>query len=101
MAYINIDNKNIHYKQYGSGEAVVFLNGMLMSTNSWSPFIKTVSKNYNMITIDLLDQGKSDSSNGEYTIGTQVEILKKFLNKLLNRVNAWDVLWENCFRFYL
>ncbi|NMB07797.1 MAG: alpha/beta hydrolase [Tissierellia bacterium] len=88
MTYINIDNKNIHYKQYGKGEAILFLNGMLMSTNSWSPFIKTVSKNYNMITIDLLDQGKSDSSNGEYTIDTQVEILKKFLNKLgLKRVN--------------
>lgn len=82
MAYINIDNKNIHYKQYGSGEAVVFLNGMLMSTNSWSPFINTVSKKYNMITIDLLDQGKSDSSNGEYSIDTQVEILKEFLDKL-------------------
>lgn len=24
MTYINIDNKNIHYKQYGKGEAILF-----------------------------------------------------------------------------
>ena len=82
MPYINICNKNIHYKQYGKGESIVFLSGMLMSTNSWSPFIKTVSKNYNMITIDLLDQGKSDGSNGDYNVELQVEILKEFLDKL-------------------
>ena len=88
MPYINIDNKNIHYKQYGDGEVIVFLNGMLMSTNSWSPFIRTVSKDYNMITVDLLDQGRSDSPDGEYTLDTQVEILKKFLDELgLDKVN--------------
>ena len=82
MPYINIMNKNIYYKEYGNGEPVVFLNGMMMATNSWSPFIKTVSKNYRMITIDLLDQGKSDSYEGSYTIETQAGFLKGFLDKL-------------------
>ncbi|WP_025640450.1 alpha/beta fold hydrolase [Schnuerera ultunensis] len=82
MPYVNIMNKNIYYKKYGNGEPVVFLNGMMMATNSWSPFIKTVSKNYRMITVDLLDQGKSDSYEGGYTITTQADFLKEFLDKL-------------------
>lgn len=88
MPYININNKNIYYKQYGTGDPVVFLNGVIMSTNSWSPFIKAVAKNYNMITVDLLDQGKSDSCEDKYTLNTQAQILKDFLDELkLKKVN--------------
>lgn len=82
MPYINIDGKNIYYREYGSGEPVVFLNGVMMSTSSWAPFIKTVSKDYRMITVDLLDQGRSDSCENEYTIETQSEILKEVIDNL-------------------
>lgn len=88
MSYITINNKNIYYKQYGEGEAIVFLNGMLMSTNSWSPFIRTVSKNYNMVAVDLLDQGKTDDFDKYYTIDTQVQILYRVLSELkFDKVN--------------
>ena len=66
MPYIKILDKKIYYKEYGDGEAIVFLNGMMMSTNSWSPFTKEVSRDYRMITVDLLDQGRSDSSEYNY-----------------------------------
>lgn len=82
MPYMNIMNKNIYYKEYGSGDPIVFLNGMMMATNSWSPFTKEVSRDYRMITVDLLDQGRSDSSEYNYTIDTQVEFLKQFLDQL-------------------
>ena len=78
MPYINISGKNIFYKEYGSGEPIIFLNGVMMSTNSWSPFIKTLSRDFKMVTVDLLDQGRSDSYEDDYTIDTQVEILKVF-----------------------
>lgn len=88
MPYINIMGKNIYYKEYGSGEPIVFLNGVMMSTNSWSPFIKPLSSKYKMITVDLLDQGKSDSSESQYTIDIQAEILENFLNRLgLNKIH--------------
>lgn len=87
MPYVNIDNRNIYYKEHGSGDPVVFLNGVMMSTNSWAHFIKIVSKNYRMITVDLLDQGRSDNGE-EYTIATQTEILYEFLDRLgLKKVN--------------
>lgn len=88
MPYIRIRDKNIYYKEYGKGEPIVFLNGVMMGTNSWSPFIPIVSKEYRMITVDLLDQGKSDNYEGEYSIDTQVQIFKYFLDQLkLNKVH--------------
>ena len=82
MPYVKILDKNIYYREYGSGEPIVFLNGMMMSTSSWTPFAKIVSKDYKMITVDLLDQGRSDSCEDNYTIDTQVEFLNQFLKKL-------------------
>ncbi|MCF6466137.1 alpha/beta fold hydrolase [Clostridium sp. Cult2] len=82
MPYITINNKKIYYKEYGHGEPIVFLNGVMMSTNSWSPFIRTISKDYRMIVVDLIDQGKSDSHEEEYTVETQADFLKEFLDKL-------------------
>ena len=82
MPYMNIMNKNIYYKEYGSGDPIVFLNGMMMGTNSWSPFTNKLSKDYRTITVDLLDQGRSDSSEDSYNIDVQVEFLKQFLQEL-------------------
>ena len=82
MPYINIMDKKIYYREYGNGEPVIFLNGVMMSTNSWSPFIETVSKNYRLVVVDLLDQGRTASFDMEYTIDTQAELFKEFLDKL-------------------
>lgn len=79
MPYLSINNKNIYYREYGSGEKVVFLNGLMMSTSSWAPFINIFSREFKMILVDLIDQGRSDSGDSEYLIDSNVEILKKFL----------------------
>jgi len=82
MPYVNIDGKKLYYREYGSGTPIVFLNGIMMSTASWIPFVDTVSKEYRMITVDLLDQGRSDDCEEGYTIDIQASFLMKFLDKL-------------------
>lgn len=82
MPYVRINGKNIYYREYGNGEPFVFLNGVMMTTSSWSYIAKDVSKYYRMILVDLLDQGKSDSCEEGYTVETQAE----FLNGLLERL---------------
>lgn len=82
MPYINIDNKEIFYREFGEGEAVVFLNGLMMSTSSWMAFVPTVSKKYKMITVDLLDQGRTQSCDKEYTIEDQAVLLNKLISHL-------------------
>ncbi len=93
MPYVKILDKNIYYREYGSGEPIVFLNGMMMSTSSWTPFAKIVSKDYKMITVDLLDQGRSDSCEDKYTIDTQGG---EFLNQFLGELNLKKkfIYWE-------
>lgn len=82
MPYVHVKDKNIYYREYGSGEPIVFLNGVMMTTSNWLQLAKTVSKDYKVILVDLLDQGRSDSCEKEYTIDTQAEILDGFLQEL-------------------
>lgn len=82
MPYVRINSKNIYYREYGNGEPFVFLNGVMMTTSSWSYIAKDVSKYYRMILVDLLDQGKSDSCEEGYTVETQAELLNSLLEIL-------------------
>ncbi len=82
MPYVDVDGKRLYYREYGTGIPVVFLNGVMMSTGSWIPFVNTVSKEYRMITVDLLDQGRSDDCEEGYTVDTQANFLNKFLDRL-------------------
>ncbi|WP_454054243.1 alpha/beta fold hydrolase [Clostridium sp. Marseille-Q7071] len=81
MPKLNIEDYNIHYESYGSGEPIIFLSGILMSTISWHPFRKSFN-DYNLILIDLIDQGQSSSANFQYDQNLQVEILYKVIEKL-------------------
>lgn len=82
MAYQVIQDKNIYYEEYGEGEVLVLLNGIMMSTASWLPFIDVLSKEYKVLLIDLIDQGRSDKVEYEYDQGMHVEMLKELLEKL-------------------
>lgn len=82
MPYLRIKDKKIYYREYGEGEVVVFLNGMMMSTTSWLPFVKGFSKEYKILLVDLIDQGRSDKVDIDYTQDMHVETLKELLEKL-------------------
>ena len=44
MAYMEIKGKKIYFEKHGEGEVLVLLNGIMMSTASWLPFIDILSK---------------------------------------------------------
>jgi 3-oxoadipate enol-lactonase len=81
MPKISIMGKELFYETYGEGEPIIFLNGIMMSTLSWKPFIKAFSR-YKMILLDLIDQGNSDKADDEYTQLLHVEMLKELFDKL-------------------
>jgi pimeloyl-ACP methyl ester carboxylesterase len=89
MPFFKFQNKNIYYETYGQGKPILLLNGLMMSTRSWIPFIETFSENNQLLLIDFLDQGQSEKLSGqEYAQSIQVELLHEFLNHLkLERVN--------------
>lgn len=82
MPYEVIDNKKMYYEIHGEGEAIVFLNGIMMSTTSWTPFLNLLSSKYRVVLVDLLDQGRSDKADGFYTQDMHIEMLNKLLIKL-------------------
>ncbi|MDF2892284.1 MAG: alpha/beta hydrolase [Clostridia bacterium] len=82
MPFIEVSGKKMYYETYGEGVPLVLLNGIMMSTASWSGFIKPFSTNYKLVLLDLVDQGKSDKADGPYTQDIHVDMLKEFFDKL-------------------
>lgn len=82
MPNIEYEGKKINYSVYGRGKPIVFLNGIFMSIASWEQFIPTCSKNNQLILIDFIDQGKSDSASEQYTQALQIEIIQAVLTEL-------------------
>ncbi|MCL2201048.1 MAG: alpha/beta hydrolase [Oscillospiraceae bacterium] len=78
----NFDGKDIHYEVYGEGPALVVLNGIMMSTASWKPFISAFSKNNKLVLIDFLDQGQSHKMDGGYPFTIQADVIKCVLDTL-------------------
>ncbi len=94
MAYLNFRGKQIYYDVQGKGEPLVLLNGIMMSTLSWEPFVKTLSSYVQLIRLDFLDQGRSDKMVGEapYTQDLQVEVLRAVLDELqLSQVHLMGI----------
>ena len=83
MAQVNFDGRTVYYKVCGTqGEPIVILNGIMMSTASWTPFIKEFSKNNIAIFVDFLDQGQSSRETAPYDHSLQVKALDEVLKVL-------------------
>lgn len=83
MAFFDFEGKKVYYEIHGeSGEPLLILNGIMMSTNSWKPMLKNLSKNNIAILVDFLDQGQSSRMTEGYTHAIQVRLLDALLQIL-------------------
>ncbi len=83
MAIFEFEGRRIYYERHGHGRPFLLLNGIMMSTRSWLPFIETLSQHNQLLLVDLLDQGQSDKLVGAtYTQAVQVKMLFALLNHL-------------------
>jgi pimeloyl-ACP methyl ester carboxylesterase len=83
MSTFKFRDKNIFYVVEGQGKPIIILNGIMMSTRSWSPFVGSLSEKNQLIRFDFLDQGQSDKLIGEtYTQDIQVELIKALMEHL-------------------
>ncbi|MCL2170448.1 MAG: alpha/beta hydrolase [Defluviitaleaceae bacterium] len=79
---IDFNGKAIYVEVHGEGEPLVLLNGIMMSTLSWSQFISALSKNNKLILLDLLDQGQSHKMSEDYPVTLQADVVKCVLDEL-------------------
>ncbi|MFW5888994.1 MAG: alpha/beta fold hydrolase [Bacillota bacterium] len=85
MSIFKYENKEIFYQVDGKDELpkLMILNGIMMSTKSWEPFIDNLTNHFQVIRLDFLDQGRSTKlPNKTYTQDIQVELIKALLDKL-------------------
>lgn len=75
MPKVLIQGKNIYYETYGDGEPIVILNGIMMSTGSWDPFIDVFARKNKLVLVDFIDQGQSDKVEDAYSQDLHVEML--------------------------
>lgn len=83
MSYFSYQGRNVYYTIDGSGTPFIILNGIMMSTKSWQPFINAFTKDNMVIRVDFLDQGQSDKLNNQsYTHEIQVDLVKTLIDHL-------------------
>ncbi|WP_461207071.1 alpha/beta fold hydrolase [Clostridium sp. DL1XJH146] len=88
---MDIKGYEINYEIYGEGEPLVMLNGIMMSSASWKPFLD-ILKEKKLILIDLIDQGLSGKGKEEYTQEIHVDIIKELLDNLgIKKVNLFGI----------
>lgn len=83
MAEFYYEGKKVHYEIHGeSGEPLVILNGIMMSTASWKSFVPNFSRSNVAILLDFLDQGQSERLTESYDHSLQVSVLEALLDLL-------------------
>ena len=90
MATFQFNNYQVHYELDGdlNKPVLLLLNGIMMSTKSWEPFVEAFTDKTCLLRVDMLDQGESDTVKAPYTQAIQVDMLVALLNHLkLNKVH--------------
>lgn len=88
MAELIFQNKKVYYEVHGTeGAPIVLLNGIMMSTASWKPFIEAMSQHNHVILVDFFDQGQSARLEGQtYDHSLQVALLDAVLEEVSGQV---------------
>jgi pimeloyl-ACP methyl ester carboxylesterase len=74
-------SNKIYYEVHGEGKPLVILNGIMMSTISWSLFLDKLD-GFKIILLDFIDQGNSSRLEEEYHHDIQVECVDAVVNEL-------------------
>ncbi|MBC7195130.1 MAG: alpha/beta hydrolase, partial [Caldisericia bacterium] len=87
-----INETKIYYEIYGEGETVAFLNGIFMSTQSFSNFLPLFSINYQVLLHDFRGQWNSGKEGEKYSLELHSEDFYFLLKNLnIKKVNIVGV----------
>ncbi len=90
MSFFTHRGKSVFYQEEGTGAPILILNGIMMSTKSWVPFVPSLSAQNRLIRVDFFDQGQTDKLPGEsYTQEIQIDLLVGLVDHLrLDKVHV-------------
>jgi pimeloyl-ACP methyl ester carboxylesterase len=81
MSFILFDTKLIYFKVSGQGPSIVLLHGFTESQKIWDHYVRALSKDFRVITIDLPGHGKSESIAAVHTMELQADLVYAILRK--------------------
>jgi pimeloyl-ACP methyl ester carboxylesterase len=81
MPNISFNGKRIFYTDSGQGKPIVFLHGFTESHKIWKHFVKALSNEFRIITIDLPGHGKSECVAEVHTMELQADVVHTILKK--------------------
>ncbi|MEB5759095.1 alpha/beta fold hydrolase [Mammaliicoccus sciuri] len=79
--FLTKENVAIHYNTKGSGYPIILLHGVFQDMDVFEPLIKKLSKNYQVISIDLRGHGLSDTPH-DSRVDDYISDIKQLLNAL-------------------
>ena len=89
MAELVFQGKKVHYEVHGTeGTPIVLLNGIMMSTVSWRPFLPAMTRQNRGVLVDFFDQGNSARIEAGYDHGIQVELLDAVLAAVAQQLSV-------------
>ncbi|MFN0158666.1 MAG: alpha/beta fold hydrolase [Bacteroidota bacterium] len=85
MSFIRSNDATIYYEEYGTGEPLILLPGLLGTIEShWRRFVPELGKHFRTIAVDLRGHGRTNNPSQTLSINT-------FLNDLENLFNALEI----------
>lgn len=86
MPFFKYKEKNIHFKNEGSGKAVVLIHGFLENLSMWDEITESLAKTNQVIRLDLPGFGKSECVGKIHSMKLFAECLHQLLLELqINR----------------
>jgi len=79
---INFQYHQLYYSLSGKGQTIVLLHGFLESMDIWSEFSSQLSKEFQVISIDLPGHGKSSCISETHSMDLMAESVKAVMDHL-------------------
>jgi pimeloyl-ACP methyl ester carboxylesterase len=77
--FVAVEGMQVHYRRCGKGEPILLLHDANSSLHTWSGWIDSLSKNYEVITLDLPGFGLTGPHpRGSYSTFMYVNFLEQF-----------------------
>ena len=80
--FVDVDGVHVHYRELGSGPAVVMIHGFGASLESWAGVAPAVATDHRVIAVDLKGFGWTSRPEGDYSPAAQAHLVWGVLDKL-------------------
>ncbi|WP_446831334.1 alpha/beta fold hydrolase [Candidatus Foliamicus sp.] len=81
--FASIDGARIHYRDEGSGPAVVLIHANFASLIGWDPWVEALQDSYRVVRFDMTSHGLSGAdATGDYTLARTVQLMERLLDCL-------------------